>query len=56
MGRTLVYTDYTYHRVGGRVYSERAFSLFLARVAGALDGELTVIGRLSPEPGSERAL
>ena len=50
--RTLVYTDYAYHRVGDRVYSERAFSLFLARVAAALDGPTTVLGRLSPEGGS----
>ena len=46
--RTLVYTDYPYHRVGERIYSERAFSLFLARVAEGLDGEMVILGRLSP--------
>jgi glycosyltransferase involved in cell wall biosynthesis len=46
--RTLVYTDYAYHRDGDRVYSERAFSLFLARVAARLDGETVILGRLTP--------
>lgn len=50
--RTLVYTDYAYHRVGDRILSERAFSLFLARVAQGLDGEMTILGRLTPDsPG-----
>ncbi len=49
--RTLVYTDYAYHQVGDSVYSERAFSLFLARVAAQLDGPTVILGRLSP-PGS----
>lgn len=48
--RTLVYTDYAYHRVGDAVLSERAFSLFLARVADQLDGTVVVAGRLSPSP------
>jgi glycosyltransferase involved in cell wall biosynthesis len=49
--RTLVYTDYAYHRDGDRVFSERAFSIFLACVAEALDGPTVILGRLSP-PGS----
>lgn len=52
--RTLVYTDYAYHRVDDRVLSERAFSLFLARVADRLDGTVVVAGRLSPEPEGGR--
>jgi glycosyltransferase involved in cell wall biosynthesis len=46
---TLVYTDYTYQRIGGRIYSERAFSLFLAQVATQLDGGVLLLGRLRPE-------
>lgn len=46
--RTLVYTDYAYHRVGEGIYSERAFSLFLAQVATQLDGPMAILGRLSP--------
>lgn len=45
--RLAVYTDYQYHRVGGRVYAERAFALFLARL-GSQFGRFTVIGRLAP--------
>lgn len=46
--RLAAYTDYSYHRVGDRVYAERAFALFLDRLAGSLE-RLTVIGRLAPE-------
>jgi glycosyltransferase involved in cell wall biosynthesis len=49
MPATLVYTDYPYHRVGGEVYSERAFSLFLAAMAADGDLEMTIMGRLDPE-------
>lgn len=49
--RTLVYTDYVYARVGSRVYSERAFSLFLARVASELEGSTVVVGRLRAAGG-----
>ncbi len=48
--KTLVYTDYAYHRSGDRILSERAFSLFLADVASRLDGDVAITGRLSPEP------
>ena len=48
MPRTLVYTDYAYHEVDGVIHSERAFSVFCARVARALDGPMVVLGRLSP--------
>ncbi len=47
--KTLVYTDYAYHEVAGRILSERAFSLFLGAVAARLDGRVTIAGRLSPE-------
>lgn len=51
--RVGVYTDYPYHRVDGGVYAERAFALFLARLAGEVD-RLVVIGRLDPEPSRAR--
>ena len=44
--RVAVYTDYTYRRRGDAVYSERAFSLFVAAVAARLDGAL-VLGRVA---------
>jgi glycosyltransferase involved in cell wall biosynthesis len=47
--RTLVYTDYTYQRIDGRIFSERAFSLFLAAVAGELDGDVVLLGRVRPD-------
>ena len=43
--RLAAYTDYSYHRVDGRVYAERAFALFLDRLAGSFE-RLTVLGRL----------
>jgi glycosyltransferase involved in cell wall biosynthesis len=45
--RLLVYTDYLYHRREDAVYAERAFALFLARLAEDFD-RFTVAGRLSP--------
>jgi glycosyltransferase involved in cell wall biosynthesis len=48
-----VYTDYAYHRVAGEVYAERAFALFLARLAPEME-RLVVIGRLDPQPGRAR--
>ena len=48
-----VYTDYTYRRAGGRVYAERAFALFLARLADELD-RVVVVGKVSREPGATR--
>src|SRR5205814_3659350 len=50
--RLAVYTDYPYHRVGDAVFAERAFALFLSRLATEMD-RLLVVGRLSPE--SDRA-
>jgi glycosyltransferase involved in cell wall biosynthesis len=48
--RVAVYTDYEYHRIDGQVYAERAFAVFLARLAPHFD-RFRVIGRLSPGSG-----
>src|SRR3954447_22557029 len=48
--RVIVYTDYVYRREDGVVYAQRAFALFLARLARHVD-HLVVCGRLDPEPG-----
>jgi glycosyltransferase involved in cell wall biosynthesis len=48
--RLIVYTDYVYKREDGVVYAQRAFALFLARLARHVD-HLVVCGRLDPEPG-----
>jgi glycosyltransferase involved in cell wall biosynthesis len=48
--RVVVYTDYVYKRDDGVVYAQRAFALFLARLARHVD-RLVVTGRLDPEPG-----
>jgi glycosyltransferase involved in cell wall biosynthesis len=45
--RVAAYTDYSYHRLGGAIYAERAFALFLARLGGRFE-RLTVLGRLAP--------
>jgi Glycosyltransferase len=45
--RLAVYTDYPYQQVGGEVYAERAFALFLAQLAPRFE-RFTVIGRLAP--------
>jgi glycosyltransferase involved in cell wall biosynthesis len=45
--RVAVYTDYPYHEVGGKVYAERAFAVFLSRLASHFE-RFTVIGRLAP--------
>jgi glycosyltransferase involved in cell wall biosynthesis len=42
-----VYTDYPYQQVDGKVYAERAFALFLARLAPQFE-RFTIIGRLAP--------
>lgn len=47
--RLAVYTDYVYHRIDGEVRAERAFAIFLARLAPRVE-RLCLIGRLSPEP------
>jgi glycosyltransferase involved in cell wall biosynthesis len=45
--RLSVYTDYQYHRVDGRVFAERAFAVFLARLGSHFE-RFAVIGRLAP--------
>jgi glycosyltransferase involved in cell wall biosynthesis len=51
--RLAVYTDYPYHRRGGRVYAERAFAIFLGRLRPSVE-RLMVLGRLSPPGGKAR--
>jgi glycosyltransferase involved in cell wall biosynthesis len=48
--RLAVYTDYKYRRDQSGVYAEKAFTLFIARLAGELDG-LVLLGRVDPKPG-----
>jgi glycosyltransferase involved in cell wall biosynthesis len=48
--RLAVYTDYVYKRRGERVYAQRAFALFLARLGHEVEA-LTITGRLDPTPG-----
>jgi glycosyltransferase involved in cell wall biosynthesis len=48
--RLAVYTDYKYRRDPSGVYAEKAFTLFIARLAGELDG-LVLLGRVDPKPG-----
>jgi glycosyltransferase involved in cell wall biosynthesis len=48
--RLAVYTDYSYRREGEAVFGERAFVLFLARLAGSLE-RMTIVGRLDPAGG-----
>lgn len=48
--RLAVYTDYVYWREGDAVFAERAFALFLARLAELFD-DLVLVGRTSSEPG-----
>jgi len=51
--RLAIYTDYPYHRIDGQVYAERAFAIFLARLAPQFES-LTLIGRLTPGPAPAR--
>jgi len=51
--RLAVYTDYAYHRVGDEVFAERAFALFLGRLAGELD-RLVLVGREAPPTSRAR--
>ena len=51
--RLVVYTDYMYHREGGRVFAERAFAMFLAKLAGGVE-RMTIVGRLDPRPSRAR--
>jgi glycosyltransferase involved in cell wall biosynthesis len=49
--RLAVYTDYRYYRRDGRVYSERAFAIFVAALAPRFE-RLIMLGRLHPEPAA----
>jgi glycosyltransferase involved in cell wall biosynthesis len=51
--RLAVYTDYTYRRVGDRVYAERAFALFLAKLGDELE-RVVILGKVDPDPGPAR--
>ena len=46
--RLAVFTDYVYRRRDGRLYAERAFALFLARL-GTLIDRLVLVGRYGPD-------
>jgi glycosyltransferase involved in cell wall biosynthesis len=48
--RLAVYTDYKYRRDADGVYAEKAFTLFLGRLAHDLEG-IVLLGRLDPRPG-----
>jgi glycosyltransferase involved in cell wall biosynthesis/SAM-dependent methyltransferase len=48
--RLAVYTDHQYRREDGRLYSERAFTLFLVRLATHVD-RLVILGKVNPDPG-----
>jgi hypothetical protein len=48
--RVAVHTDYVYRKDGDDVFAERAFALFLARLADSLEG-MVLVGRLDPDPG-----
>jgi glycosyltransferase involved in cell wall biosynthesis len=51
--RLAVYTDYTYRRVAGQIYAERAFALFLARLGDELE-RVVILGKVDPSPGPIR--
>jgi glycosyltransferase involved in cell wall biosynthesis len=48
--RLAVYTDYKYRRDATGVYAEKAFTVFIARLADRIDG-LVLLGRVDPNPG-----
>jgi glycosyltransferase involved in cell wall biosynthesis len=50
--RTVVYVDSVYREVDGAIYGEISFTLFIAALAREMD--VTVVGRLDPEPGPAR--
>ena len=50
--RLLIYVDSVYRRRDGAVYGDLSFTRFIAELSGAM--EVTVIGRLDPEPGPAR--
>jgi glycosyltransferase involved in cell wall biosynthesis len=52
-GRLAVYTDYTYRRGTDGIYADRAFALFLGRLAAEFD-ELIIAGKIDPAPGGGR--
>jgi glycosyltransferase involved in cell wall biosynthesis len=47
--RLCVYTDYTYSRVDGLIYGQRAFVTFMCEVGRSFD-EMVVLGKLDPNP------
>jgi len=51
--RLAIYTDYAYHSIDGQIYAERAFAIFLSRLAPQFES-LALIGRLTPEPSGAR--
>jgi glycosyltransferase involved in cell wall biosynthesis len=51
--RLAVYTDYTYRRVAGQIYAERAFALFLARLGDELE-RVVILGKVDDSPGPAR--
>jgi glycosyltransferase involved in cell wall biosynthesis len=51
--RLAVYTDYSYRQESGVVFGERAFVIFLSRLARSLD-RMVLVGRLDPRPGRSR--
>jgi glycosyltransferase involved in cell wall biosynthesis len=48
--RLAVYTDYSYRRTGDAVFGERAFVLFLARIARSVE-RMVILGRLDETCG-----
>jgi glycosyltransferase involved in cell wall biosynthesis len=48
--RLAVYTDYAYRQEAGVTYGERAFVVFVCRLGEEVE-QLTVLGRLNPQPG-----
>lgn len=45
-----VHTDYVYRQQDGAVFADRAFVIFLARIAQSTE-KMVIAGRLDPEPG-----
>ena len=48
-----MFTDYVYHRREGTVFAERAFALFLSRLAFRLE-RMVIAGRLAPDQHNAR--
>ena len=48
--RLAVHTDYVYRQQDGAVFADRAFVIFLARIAQSTE-KTVIAGRLDPEPG-----